>query len=340
MELGNKIKALRLSKGITQETLAAGLSVSAQAVSKWETNVSTPDIQLLPEIAVYFGVSIDELFCLTDEKELERIQNMIWDSRMLPQPQLEKAENWLLNRIDAGFKPDRCYFLLADLHNHQAEMHHEIAADYAKQSLKYTPTDKGALGALGEAMGGYTPDWYCRDHHDLIAVYQQLAAKNPTEPRLYLWIMDNLIDDGRFDEARAALEKMRSLDHTFRVPWYEGLICWHAGDREAARIIWEQMERDFPDEWLVPLSRGDQMAMEHRYDEAIAYYRRAMDMQKAPKMVDPLEAIAQVCKYTGNRTLAMEALEEDIRILNTQWDTHTGESIDRLHRRIRQLQEG
>ena len=85
MEIGKKIKQLRTAKGMTQETLAAELAVTPQAISKWECDITMPDIQLLPKLAILFGVTIDELFCLTDENELDRIQNMIWDERMLPQ---------------------------------------------------------------------------------------------------------------------------------------------------------------------------------------------------------------------------------------------------------------
>ncbi len=62
MNIGSNIKALRISAGLTQEQLANSLGVSFQAVSKWETNANTPDIQLLPQIAKLFCVSIDALF--------------------------------------------------------------------------------------------------------------------------------------------------------------------------------------------------------------------------------------------------------------------------------------
>ena len=55
------LKALRKSKGVTQEQLADAVGVSAQAVSKWEMN-SLPDPSLLPAIADYLEVTIDELF--------------------------------------------------------------------------------------------------------------------------------------------------------------------------------------------------------------------------------------------------------------------------------------
>ena len=61
MNLGNNISEKRKEKGMTQEELAANLGVSPQAVSKWENNLSCPDISLLPAIAKIFGMSVDEL---------------------------------------------------------------------------------------------------------------------------------------------------------------------------------------------------------------------------------------------------------------------------------------
>jgi transcriptional regulator with XRE-family HTH domain len=59
--IGRQIAKLRKENNITQEELAKNLDVSAQAVSKWE-NGGAPDVEMMPKIADYFGVSIDYLF--------------------------------------------------------------------------------------------------------------------------------------------------------------------------------------------------------------------------------------------------------------------------------------
>ena len=64
---GRRIARLRLMKGMTQERLANLANVSAQAVSKWENDLSYPDIMLLPVLADVFGVSVDELLGRTVE---------------------------------------------------------------------------------------------------------------------------------------------------------------------------------------------------------------------------------------------------------------------------------
>lgn len=61
MTLGEKIASLRKARGITQEQLAEKCSVSPQAVSKWENDITSPDISLLPRLSELLGVSCDEL---------------------------------------------------------------------------------------------------------------------------------------------------------------------------------------------------------------------------------------------------------------------------------------
>lgn len=67
--IGKKIAELRRAKSYTQEELAEKLNVSAQAVSKWENDLSCPDILLLPELANLFNTTVDDL--LSKERKPE-----------------------------------------------------------------------------------------------------------------------------------------------------------------------------------------------------------------------------------------------------------------------------
>ncbi|MGN1346069.1 MAG: helix-turn-helix transcriptional regulator, partial [Eubacteriales bacterium] len=83
LKLGTIIKKLRTERGITQEELANKMGVSYQAVSKWETNTTTPDIAILPQIALFFGVSMDVLFSMNQDDYIERISKMIRDDHSI-----------------------------------------------------------------------------------------------------------------------------------------------------------------------------------------------------------------------------------------------------------------
>ena len=61
IKLAENIKRLRAEKGMSQKELAIRLSVSPQAVSRWENGLAYPDIEMLPRIAELYGVSLDTL---------------------------------------------------------------------------------------------------------------------------------------------------------------------------------------------------------------------------------------------------------------------------------------
>ena len=88
IDIAKNIIDLRKRKRITQEQLATALSLSPQAVSKWETNTSQPDTQTLPLIADFFGVSIDYLFYGQDIA-YDEIYNKVFD-KVAVHPQMSK----------------------------------------------------------------------------------------------------------------------------------------------------------------------------------------------------------------------------------------------------------
>ena len=69
MSIGKSIAKYRKAKGFTQEELGAKLGVTNQAVSKWESEVSMPDIMLLPEIATALNITLDDLHGIAKEPE-------------------------------------------------------------------------------------------------------------------------------------------------------------------------------------------------------------------------------------------------------------------------------
>lgn len=80
--LGENIANLRKNKGMTQEKLAETIGISAQSVSKWENNVSMPDIALLPILSDIFSVTIDTLFGIGSNTPVsaEKITSTVMDT--------------------------------------------------------------------------------------------------------------------------------------------------------------------------------------------------------------------------------------------------------------------
>ena len=77
LNIGETIKSLRKERAITQEEFAEVLGVSCQSVSRWENDNCYPDIELIPTIAEFFGISTDRLMGVDETKEKEAVNNYL-----------------------------------------------------------------------------------------------------------------------------------------------------------------------------------------------------------------------------------------------------------------------
>lgn len=113
---GERITKLRKDRKWTQEDLAQKLNISAQAISKWETNAGYPDITLLPKIAEIFNTTIDDLLGqsrpvveVIPEAERKDIQKMILRVNIISEDGDKVKINLPLSivklALDAGVSP-------------------------------------------------------------------------------------------------------------------------------------------------------------------------------------------------------------------------------------------
>ena len=80
MNIGEKIRSLRKEKHTTQEELADYLHISSQAISKWETGASCPDIDFLPKLAIFFGTSLDNLLDFDQSRVDAAVEALVAES--------------------------------------------------------------------------------------------------------------------------------------------------------------------------------------------------------------------------------------------------------------------
>ena len=78
VKIGAVIKSLRREQKVTQDELATALGVTPQAISRWESENGYPDIELLPLIANYFSVSIDELLGYRKSEREEELAKILF----------------------------------------------------------------------------------------------------------------------------------------------------------------------------------------------------------------------------------------------------------------------
>lgn len=325
--MGRQIRAGRQRSALTQEKLAETLGVTPQAVSKWERGESLPDIALLPELSAALGLTLDELFESSPETHLRRIQQRIENEPRMSLETFRQAEAQLRqDALETAYRP-RCLTLLAELYNHMADGFRARAEEAAREAISLRPREKDNLDALTRAMGGALADWNFANHSRLIAYWQGYVAEHPEHSPGYLYLLDNLIADGRLEEAEETLGKLAALRQDFQIPFYRGRIAHAQGRRAAAWEIWNAMAASDPENWLVYLCRADCHAREADYPAAIADYRQAAERQPKPRYTDPWDSIAQLARLCHDRESEAEAYERVIGILQEDWGMGECETV-------------
>jgi len=339
MNIGKQIRALRLHKNSRQEELADFLGVSAQAVSKWETEASLPDVTLLPRIAVYFGVSIDELFRLPDEVQMERIENALQRDAYIDIPTFDHYCALLQRCIDEKHEPLRAQILLASLYNHRAAADHRLAAAAAKDALERDPDSHGAWAELIEAYGGACGDEWIDNNAELIEFCKTFLSDHPDTYRALYAITENLLRDDRFDDALPYIERLSALGNPGQCALYTGDVCCGKGDSDAAIAHWNRAVNENPATWQVWCSRADRMKKLGRFEEALSDYERSYAVQESPRLIDGLYARAQLFEQLGRFTEAAAEYRRIVKVLAEEYDSTEGQWIDRMKNNASRLEK-
>ena len=93
MTFGEKLNHLRKNAGLTQEDISSRLGISPQAVSKWENDLSCPDIMLLPEIAKLYGITVDELLNSADPEKEKKIEIPVAEKETKEKVESKKSDD-------------------------------------------------------------------------------------------------------------------------------------------------------------------------------------------------------------------------------------------------------
>lgn len=339
MDIGKQIRTLRAAKGVKQEELAEYLGVSFQAVSKWETGASVPDIALLPNIAVFFGITIDELFRIPNEAEFQRIENMFWQERRIDAETFEHCLRFLERVAKEEPKNVRAYSCLAYLYNHRAKSDHETASEYAEKVLELDPEDKSGWVAYLEANNGVCGDEWFDNHFEIIEYFKDFLTKNPGNYRALYAVIENMLKDGRYDEALPYIEQIRTAARTHQYEIYMGDVMFGKGNFDGALAHWNAAVEHFPGRWQAYCDRADRFKKLGRYEEALADYEKCFVIQEPPRITDGLHSLAQLHELLGDFDAAIEDRRRIIKCLKEEYQTFSGEGIDSQRREIERLKK-
>lgn len=326
MEIGNKIKLLRLKSGLTQEQLATNLGISAQSVSKWETAVTMPDISLLPLLSSVLGVTIDEIFDLTADQKLQRIERRLDIEEEFSDGVFHEYETFLKNQLDEEGDKRKVLSLLAHLYHHRMESDSKKVIKYAHEAILLAPEIKECQWLLQKAEGASRWDWNIDNRSDVINFYKSVIEHDnvtPKTPLPYYEVMDNLIADRRTDEARRYLDEYKTLPahKPFLVPVYEAYIAMAEFDIRKSDEIMENALKDYSDNSGFLFESAQYHARKCEYEKAIEFYEASWTAEEdqKPRYTDALHGIAIIYEILGENTRAIETYDRMIACIKDEW---------------------
>ena len=309
MNLGRRIKDLRLKNNITQEQLAEKMRVTPQAVCKWENGKTMPDITLLPELSIFFGVTIDELFELTDDANFARIDNMLYKRNSLTDDEFLYAKDFLLKRKDNTEAVSR----LARLYGNRADEYRAQSVKLARQVLDKVPNTSNVHSVLCGSLW----DWDFSNHHELIGYYYQFIDKNPDITKAYEYLAELLIADLRLDEALEIVKKLDKIEHSPSINRILAKIEVRKACYNKAKLLWDEMTDEFPDSATAWSYKADGYAEIGLYDEAIEFYNKSAAMEKLPRYIDNNLSMAHIYEIKNDYKSTADEYEKIIDILIT-----------------------
>ena len=333
MDIGNKIKQLRQKANLTQEKLGEMLGISAQSVSKWENSITMPDISLLPQLSGALGVTIDELFDLTTEQKLQRIEKRIDIEAELSDNVFWECESVLKEQLDASEDKRKVLSLLARLYHHRAESYLRKVSRYAREAILVAPEIKDCQWLLQKANGAEAWDWNCNNHTDVINFYKTVIDSDtgsPKTPLPYYFLIDNLLADHRTKEAEHYLEIVQTLPahRPFLIVVYRAYIALADYDVKTADSIMESAMTEFADDPGFLFELAQYHARKCEYEKAIVYYEQAwkLEEEQKPRFTDELDGIAIIYEIMGDKAKAMETYDRKIVCLKEEWGYKDGDA--------------
>lgn len=324
MKIGYKIRQMRNKAGFTQEQLAEKLGVTAQSVSKWENEISMPDITLLPDIAEVFGVSIDELFDLTIEQKFKRIENRIEIEEELSLQTFLEYEEFLKGQLASCDNKRAVLSLLANLYYHRMESDSIKVSKYGREAIMLDPAKKDCQWLLIKAEGQTVWDWNIANHSDAIDFYKDVIKADKGSPKSalpYYYLIDNLLADNRADEAEKYLNIFATLPSANQVliDVYKAYIALARFDVAVADGIIEAGLSAHPDNCSYLFEAAQYYARRCMYDKAISLYERDWELDKKPRYTDALHGIATIYKIKGDKEAAIKTYDRLLECLKSEW---------------------
>ena len=327
LKIGTQIKKLRLARGMTQEAVAEYVGVSYQAVSKWETGVTLPDIALLPALATLFGVRIDGLFCVDRTDELARIDSILYREK-LTEESFSYAKSILESML--GEKEDDAEALkrYAELLLKRINGDMLTARRMVEQALQLVPKDEEAFSLYRRLCPGGREA--VQSGNDTFLRVCRLYENGEMQRRM---LIEAMLSMGYFSDAKDLISRIETpcMREIFR-----GELALAAGERETAAAIWRAIPAD---DSKGQYEAGERLKALGDYERAVLCYRNAFAAQESPRDLSALYSLAFLLIKLERYGEAAEVWQQILTVLEKDHGISEGETVEWARRELRSAEE-
>lgn len=314
LNLGTAIRRLRTERGLTQEELADYVGVSFQAVSKWETGTTTPDIALLPRLAVFFGVRIDDLFGITDKDELERV-DFILEHEKLTNENFEYAKKVLDKMLAADSVDVRVLKTYARLYLAKNQRDRLAAGRMLRQAMAEKPDDAEIFQLYHQL---FTGDDFIRD-------CEPYLGKMSDGTKLCELLIGEMIGLRYFERAETVLASYEKTVGSTMPTVFRGDMELARGNIDKAVELWDSVdERNHKGQYEI----GERFLRINDYVRAETAFERSFAAAEVPRDLSAVYSLAFMYEKLGNHEKAKAMWQRIIDVLASDWGTVDGETVD------------
>lgn len=334
--IGSVIKRLRTENGLTQEEVATYLGISFQAVSKWETGTTLPDITLLPAIASCFGVRIDDLFSVDHEDERKRIDYVLNHDR-LGEQSYQYAKHTLHVCLQDDPDDAAAMKLYAKLHYKKANDDLLEAGSMLERAMKLTPLDEEVFSLYRMVRGGQADvvrsgnDWFIR-------ICEPYAKEYPQNELLRKMLIEAMIDMRYFERAEELIDAAPfAAGSEYRKALLLGDMEAAKGNRDRAVELWNTIPKDSNIGWY---ELGERFNRMNEYERAIECFQKSFLASSVPRYLDPVFSLAFLYTKLGRKAEAIEAWERIISVLASDHNDFDSDTVAWANNEIAKLKSG
>ena len=316
INIGKTIKKLRAEKGATQEDLAKYLNITFQSVSKWETGAATPDTALLPQIAVFFGVAIDDLFSIGDTNHFERVDKVLAEADNMSESSFLYAKRYLTGLLDENPENTEALVRLVQLFETRMDNFNLIAAHYAEQAIKIDHENSELHRKYARLRGiDFTNgpvSWR------MFRFYDDFVKKNPDNQNALINLHRAYIQTNKYKEAEEILNRI--TDEKKRALLKADMLIRLGKSAEAFEII-DKCSEDFTDDPVFLQEAAERHDRADHFETALELYEKSFDIMPEPKYLPSLYHRAFMYDRFGYYEEAIKMWEEITIRLKRDWNS-------------------